>query len=65
MFCAVAQRLVDAPRLPVIAAALMLGACAPAPQALPDDYFPLADGHAWTYRMTTARDDDVPEERGR
>jgi hypothetical protein len=34
-------------------------ACSGGPKADPDDYFPLAAGHAWTYRMTTTRDDDV------
>jgi hypothetical protein len=44
-----------------LVAAALLAACSGGPKADPDDYFPLEDGHAWTYRMTTVRDDDVPK----
>jgi hypothetical protein len=44
-----------------LAAVALVAACTPPPRAAPDDYFPLADGHAWTYRVTTAKDDDLPK----
>ncbi len=39
----------------------LLAACRPADSA--DAFFPLAAGHRWTYRVTTAMDDDSSPER--
>ena len=44
-------------------AAALLAACTAGPQTDPDDYFPLDDGHVWTYRVTTTSDDDIPRVR--
>jgi hypothetical protein len=46
-------------RRAVLAAAVVLAACGAKPAG--DDLFPLAAGHRWTYRMTTALEDHEPK----
>ena len=48
----------------VLVLSLMLVACGRAPAAIETDaLFPLAEGHSWTYRVTTALDDGDNEPR--